>query len=61
MVNSYEGDEKVKLAKIQAHRMKFESLRMIEDENIACFFLIVDEIVNTMKGLGEKIEESIMV
>ena len=61
LVNNYEGDEKVKLAKLQAHIMKFEILRMSEDKDIAGFFLIVDETVNTMKGLGEKIEEAIIV
>jgi hypothetical protein len=61
LVNNYDGDEKVKLAKIQHHRMQFESLRMCEVENFAGFFLRVDEIVNTMKGLGEKIEEAIVV
>jgi uncharacterized lipoprotein YehR (DUF1307 family) len=57
LVNNYEGDEKVKLAKLQAHIMQFESLRMSEDENIAGFFLRVDETVNTMKGLGEKLKK----
>jgi len=52
LVNNYEGDKKVKLAKLQAHRMQFEILRMSEDENIAGFFLIVDETINTMKGIG---------
>ena len=61
LVNNYEGDEKVKLAKLQTYIMQFEILRMSEDENIAGFFLIIDETVNTMKGLGEKIEEAIVV
>jgi hypothetical protein len=61
MVNHYEGDNKVKLAKLQAHIMQFEILRMSEDENIGGFFLRVNEIVNTMKGLGEKIEEVMVV
>jgi hypothetical protein len=58
LVNGFEGNNTVKLVKLQAHRMKFEILRMSEDENITIFFLIVDEIVNTMKGLGENIEET---
>jgi hypothetical protein len=41
--------------------MQFEILRMSEYENITGFFLRVDEIVNTMKGLGENIEEAIIV
>jgi hypothetical protein len=61
LVNNYEGDEKVKLAKLQAHKMQFENLRMHEGENILGFFLIVDETVNSMKGIGEKIEEAMVV
>jgi hypothetical protein len=38
LVNNYEGDEKVKLAKLQAYRMQFESLRMSEDENVQVSF-----------------------
>ena len=44
LVKNYEGDKKVNLAKLQAHIMQFESLRMSEDENIAGFFLRVDEL-----------------
>jgi hypothetical protein len=61
LVKSYEGDEKVKLDKIQAHIIQFKSLRMSEDENVAGFFLRVDDIVNTMKGLGEEIKEDMIV
>jgi hypothetical protein len=46
---------------MNAHRMQFEILRMSEDENIVGFFLRVDETVNTMKGIGEKIEEAMVV
>jgi hypothetical protein len=34
---------------------------MKEDEDIATYFLRVDEIVNSIIGLGEEIEESIIV
>lgn len=34
---------------------------MKEDEDIATFFLWVDEIVNTMRGLGEKAENIALV
>jgi len=60
-VNNYEGDEKVKLAKHQFYRMQFGSLRMREDENIAGFFLMVDETINNMKWLGENTKEAIVV
>ena len=34
---------------------------MKEEENIATYFLRVDETVNIIRGLGEKIEESVIV
>jgi hypothetical protein len=36
-------------------------LRMNEDENISKFFLRVDEMVNAMRGLGETIDDSLLV
>jgi hypothetical protein len=51
--------EKHPLSKIGAN--KFEQLKIKEDENIAAYFLRVDEIVNAIIGLGEEIEESIIV
>lgn len=55
---TYEGDDKVKKAKLQAHRRQFESLKMKGEENIANYLLCKDEIVHTIKGLDEKFEES---
>jgi hypothetical protein len=59
--NIYEGDAKVKGAKLQTFRVKFEQLKMKEDENIASYFLRVDETVNAIKGLGEEMKETIIV
>jgi hypothetical protein len=59
--NIYEGDAKVKGDKLQTFRAKFEQLKMKEDENIATYFLQVDEVVNTIKGLGEEMKEPIIV
>jgi hypothetical protein len=59
--NIYEGDSKVKLAKLQTYRGQFEQLKMKEDEDIIAYFLRVDEIVNAIIGLGEEIEESVIV
>lgn len=59
--NIYEDDDKVKKPKLQTHRREFESLKMKDEENVATYLLHVDEIVNTIKGLGEKIEESMIV
>jgi hypothetical protein len=57
----YEGDEKVKEAKLQIFREKFEQLKMNEDENIATYFLRIDEVVNDIKGLGDEIKELVIV
>ena len=54
--NIYEGYNKVKGAKLQTFRAKFEQLKMKEDKDISTYFLQVDEIVNTIKGLGEEIK-----
>jgi uncharacterized lipoprotein YehR (DUF1307 family) len=59
--NIYEGDDKVKKAKLQTHRRQFESLKMKDEENVASYLLHVDEIVNTIRGLGETVEESMIV
>jgi hypothetical protein len=61
LISIYEGNEKVKDAKLQTYRLKFEQLNMNEDETINKYFLRVEELVNSMKGLGEKFEESILV
>jgi hypothetical protein len=59
--NIYEGDSKVKEAKLQTYRGQFEQLKMKEDEDITAYFLRVDETVNAIIGLGEEIEESVIV
>jgi hypothetical protein len=51
----------VKKEKLQTHRRQFESLKMKDEENVAAYFLRVDEIVNTIRGLGEEVEESMIV
>jgi hypothetical protein len=59
--NIYEGDSKVKEEKLQTYRGQFKQLKMKEYENIATYFLQVDETVNAIIGLGEEIKESIIV
>jgi hypothetical protein len=61
LISSYEGNEKVKDAKLQTYRVQFEQLQMKEDETIGKYFLRVEELVNAMKALGEKIEEPSLV
>jgi hypothetical protein len=60
-ISSYEGSEKVNDAKLQTYRLQFEQLNMNEDGTINKFFLRVEELVNVMKGLGEKIEDVFLV
>ena len=59
--NIYEEDVKVKGEKLLTYRGQSENLKMKEEENIVAYFLQVDEIVNIIKGLGEKIEEPVIV
>jgi hypothetical protein len=54
-------DTKVKVEKLQTYIGQFEQLKMKEDEDIATYFLRVDETVNAIIGLGEEIEESVIV
>ena len=55
--NIYAGDSNVKEAKLKIYREKFEQLRMKEDCNIAAYFQYIDEITNTLEGLGELVDE----
>jgi hypothetical protein len=59
--NIYEGDPKVKQVKLQRHRAEFENLKMNEKEDIATYLLRVDEVVNAIRGLGEELDESLVV
>jgi hypothetical protein len=52
----YDGDYKVKKEKLQIHTGQFETLKMNEQESTATYFIRVDDIVNTIIGLGENIE-----
>jgi hypothetical protein len=53
-------DAKVKGSKLQTFRVKFEQLKMKEDENIASYFLRVDEEINAIKVLVEEMKETII-
>jgi hypothetical protein len=61
LINNYEGNEKVKDAKLQTYRVQFEKLQMKEDETVGKYFLRVEEMVNAMKALGETIGEPSLV
>ncbi|XP_057839933.2 uncharacterized protein LOC131049868 [Cryptomeria japonica] len=58
---TYEEDDKIKKATLQTHKRQFESLKMKDEENVAAYFLCVDEIINTFRDLGEKIEDDVIV
>jgi hypothetical protein len=59
--NVYKGDTKVKNAKLQSYRIQFESLKMEKSEDIATYFLRIDEVVNSVRGLGEIFGNGIIV
>lgn len=61
LVSIYQGDDKIKEAKLQQLRTIFESLKMNEEEKIEEYFLRVDEKINSMRGLGETIEDKIVI
>ncbi|XP_059064356.1 uncharacterized protein LOC131856547 [Cryptomeria japonica] len=57
----YQRDAKVKESKILTLKNQFESLRMKEYETIESYFLRIDEVVNSRRGLGETIDEKDVV
>lgn len=58
---SYEGDDNVKKSKLQTHKVRFEILKMNENKNSVGFFLRFNEVVNTIKGINEKVDEVMVV
>ena len=59
--NIYKGDTKVKGDKLQTLIANFGKLKMKEDENIVAYFIRVDEIMNTIRGLEEEVDESVVI
>ena len=57
----YEGDDKVKEAKLHTYRAQFENLKMKEEENIVEYFHRVDEVVNSIRVAGEDITDKPIV
>jgi hypothetical protein len=53
----YEGDDKVKEAKLQTYRTQFENMKMKEEENIVEYFHRVDEVVNSIRATGEEVTD----
>jgi translation elongation factor EF-G len=60
-ISNYEGNEKLKDAKLQTYRLQFEQLNMNENEMVYKKNLRVEELTNAMKGLGENIEDLFLV
>jgi len=61
IIQIYEGETKVTSDKLQIFIIQYETLKMHDGENIAAFFLRVDEIVNSMINLGEEIKDATIV
>ena len=61
MSSYYEVEFKVKKTKPQGYKVQFESLNIHDDEDIENNFLRVDEVVNTIRGLDEKVDEDVVV
>ena len=57
----YVGYSKVKRAKLQTLKARFEGLNMKEEENISEYFERINELVNVVRGLGETILDSEIV
>lgn len=57
----FEGDGKVKEAKMQTIRGQLESIKMKDDENIIDYLHRFNETMNTIRGLGEEIVDEILV
>ena len=58
---TYEGYRKFKESKLQAYIGQFEQLRMNENEDMTAYIIWVDQLVNTIIGLGEDVEVGIIV
>ena len=56
IILSYEGDDKVKHAKLKSLIIQYKTLKRHNDESVDNYFLRIDEIVNRMENLGEDIK-----
>jgi hypothetical protein len=59
--SAYQGNDKVKTVKLQTLRTQFETLRMIESENVDQFMTRVMGIVNQIRLTGESIPDQRIV
>jgi hypothetical protein len=59
--SSYQGNDRVKIVKLQTLRMQFETLRMTESENVDQFMTRVIGIMNRIRLTGETITDQRIV
>ena len=59
--STYEGTKKVKDTKLQMLTIRFEELKMSEDESFDSFYNKLNEVVVSKFNLGEKTEDSKIV
>ena len=57
----YEGDNKVKKAKLQTYITQFENLKINKEENIEEYLQRVDEVINSIRALGEELKDKTIV
>ncbi|GLJ15945.1 hypothetical protein SUGI_0263550 [Cryptomeria japonica] len=55
----FEGNAKVKEAKLQTLRAQFEGLKMRDEEKIVDYLQRIDETTNTIRGLGEEVKDEV--
>ncbi|CAN6269240.1 unnamed protein product [Urochloa humidicola] len=57
----YQGAQRVKDARVQTLREELDGLRMKSTDSVDDFAMKVNSIVSTIRGLGDKIEDSYLV
>jgi Tfp pilus assembly protein PilO len=58
---AYQGNEKVKIVRLQTLRTQFETLKMSESESVDQYMTKVMGIVNQLRINGEKMEDQRVV
>jgi hypothetical protein len=57
----YVGDTKVKRAKLQTLKVQYEGIKMKYEENISYYFERVDNMINSIIGLGVEVSDNELV
>ncbi|MCP6297273.1 retrotransposon gag domain-containing protein, partial [Klebsiella pneumoniae] len=61
LASLYEGDKKVREAKLQVYRMEFESLKMADDESVIEYLQRVSEAAIKIQAFGEDVLTPMMI